>query len=84
LSAGVASAAVPARPPRSFAAAPAAFQAIVVVVFFIVIVVVADPPSNAIAIAVAIADAIAIAAHRGLFALFAVFFWRASPSLQHA
>jgi hypothetical protein len=45
-----------------------------------VIVVFADPPCNAIAIA--IAKAIAIAAHCGLFALFGVFFGVCHP-LQH-
>ncbi len=51
---------------------PATFPAIVVVVEVIVILVLADPPRNAITIA--IANTITIVAHRGLFALIGVFF----------
>ncbi len=78
LSADAASTEAPARPPHSPAAAPATFPAIVIAVFVIMTIVIANPPCNAIAII--ITDAITIVAHHGLFALFGMFLWRASPS----
>ena len=78
LSADAASTEAPARPPHSPAAAPATFPAIVIAVFVIMTIVIANPPCNAIAII--ITDAITIVAHHGLFALFGMFHWRASPS----